>query len=123
MASDYQGKKCFHFGFKYALNGLMYAIKKERNVKIHLLATAVVFILGIWTKLSFIEWAVLSLTCGTVIGMEVMNTAVETALNYLEPNKRIAVGLAKDLAAGAVLVTAIFAIIIGCCIFLPHWIN
>ncbi|MFC4404183.1 diacylglycerol kinase family protein [Gracilibacillus xinjiangensis] len=123
MASDYRDKGRFYFGFKYAWNGLLYAIKSERNVKIHLIAMIIVFILGILTKLSSIEWAVLCLTCSAVISMEVLNTAVETALNYLEPNKKAAIGLAKDLAAGAVLVTAIFAVIIGCFIFLPHWID
>ncbi|KAB8128733.1 diacylglycerol kinase family protein [Gracilibacillus oryzae] len=123
MASDYQDKRRYYIGFKYAINGLLHAIRKERNVKIHIIATVLVIISGVWTKLSPIEWAILFLACGAVISMEVMNTAIETALNYLEPNRRQAIGIAKDLAAGAVLVTAIFAVIVGCCIFLPHWLN
>lgn len=122
MASDYRGKNRFHFGFRYAWKGLKVAILTERNVKIHLLAMIMVIIIGLITKLSSVEWAILFLTIGAVISMEIMNTALERALDYLEPKKHTAIGTAKDLAAAAVLVTAIIAIIIACLIFLPKWL-
>ncbi|MGP4042407.1 diacylglycerol kinase [Gracilibacillus sp. D59] len=119
MGSDYRGKNKLHFGLRYALNGLKVAIGTERNVAIHIIAAIIVFIAGIFYSISTIEWAILSLTVGAVISMEMMNTALERALDYLEPKHRSQVGIAKDMSAGAVLVTAIVAIIIAILIFVP----
>lgn len=119
MASDYRGKSKFHFGLRYALNGFKVAILTERNITIHIIAAIIVFISGILFSISMIEWAILTLTVGAVISMEMMNTALERALDHLEPRHHPQVGIAKDIAAGAVLVTAIVAIIIAILIFLP----
>ncbi|WP_163581192.1 diacylglycerol kinase family protein [Gracilibacillus saliphilus] len=119
MGSDYREKNKFHFGLRYALNGLKIAILSERNIVIHFIAATIVLIAGVLYSISVIEWAILFLTIGAVISMEMMNTALERALDYLEPEHRPQIGVAKDISAGAVLVTAIVAIIIACLIFAP----
>ncbi|WP_058307416.1 diacylglycerol kinase family protein [Gracilibacillus massiliensis] len=119
MASDYRGKNKLHFGLRYALNGLKEAILTERNIKIHFIAALVVCVFGLFLPLSNVEWAILSLAIGAVISMEMMNTALERALDHLEPRHQTAIGIAKDIAAGAVFITALIAIVIACLIFLP----
>lgn len=119
MASDYRGKNKLHFGFRYALSGLKVAILTERNIKIHFIAMTIVCIMGFIVGLTNLEWAILCLAIGAVISMEMMNTALERALDYVEPKHQPAVGIAKDISAGAVLVTAIIAMVIACLFFLP----
>ncbi|SFL81430.1 diacylglycerol kinase (ATP) [Gracilibacillus orientalis] len=119
MGSDYRGRNKFHFGLRYALKGLKVAILTERNINIHIIAAMIVFVAGLLYSISMIEWAILSLTVGAVISMEMMNTALERALDHLEPEHRPAIGVAKDMAAGAVLVTAIVAILVAILIFMP----
>ncbi|MFC4388496.1 diacylglycerol kinase family protein [Gracilibacillus marinus] len=122
MGSGYRDSSKKFIGFRYAFKGIVYAIKHERNMKIHLLATFIVLIVSIYTQITPIEWAVLLLTCALVLSLEIMNTAIEVALNYIEPSKQEAIGIAKDLAAGAVFIAAIFSITIACFIFIPYWI-
>lgn len=122
MASDYRGKSKLHFGLRYAINGLKIAIQTERNIKIHVCASITVIVSGFILKLSFMEWAILTLTMGAVISMEMMNTALEKALNHLEPSHQPLIGIAKDMAAGAVFVAAVVSIVIACLIFLPKFI-
>ncbi|MDX8045952.1 diacylglycerol kinase family protein [Gracilibacillus sp. S3-1-1] len=123
MASDYRGKNKLHFGLRYALNGIKLAVMSERNIKIHFIAALLVVILGVVLSVSPIEWAVLALTIGAVISMEMMNTALEKALDYVEPNHQPKIGIAKDMAAGAVLITAIIALFIATIIFVPKIIT
>ncbi|WP_163539600.1 diacylglycerol kinase family protein [Gracilibacillus sp. YIM 98692] len=112
----------FHIGLKYAIAGLIVALKTERNIKIHFCAACFVVILGILTEISTVEWAIIFLTIGSVISMELINTSLERALDYIEPNNQQAIGIAKDLAAAAVLISAIISVFVACCIFLPKWI-
>lgn len=120
MVSDYRGKNKFHFGLRNALNGLKVAILTERNIKIHVIAIVAVVIFGLYVNITNIEWAILSLTMGAVLSMEMMNTAIEKALDHLEPNHHPLIGMAKDMAAGAVFVTAIVSIAVACFIFLSR---
>ncbi|UOQ86040.1 diacylglycerol kinase family protein [Gracilibacillus salinarum] len=120
MASDYRGENKFHIGAKYAWNGLKIAVRTERNIKIHLVAGIAASMLGLMLSISVVEWILLILTISAVISMELMNTALERALNHLEPSHQPAIGIAKDLAAAAVFTTAIAAFLIGCIIFIPY---
>ncbi len=119
MTSDYRGKNKLHFGFRYALNGLKEAILTERNIKIHFIAAIIVCSVGFFLPISNVEWAILCLAIGAVISMEMMNTALERALDHLEPRHQPPIGIAKDMAAGAVFITALLAIVIACLVILP----
>lgn len=105
--------------FKYAIEGFISSFKTERNMKIHILAMILVIILGIYFKLNFIEWSLTIFAIVLVIGSELFNTAIETIVDMVSPEKNPKAKLAKDISAAAVLTFAIGAAIIGFLIFIP----
>ena len=106
--------------FSYALNGIAQLIKGEHNAWIHLLATIVVVFLGCYFSISTSGWALLVLAISMVWLAEGMNTAIEVLANAVSTEQNPLIGKAKDIAAGAVLLSAIGAAIIGCLVFYPH---
>lgn len=109
--------------FKYAGTGIFTSLKKEKNMKIHLMAVLVVIILGIVLKISALEWIACVILFAGVIGSEMFNTAIETVVDMVMPYKNDKAKIAKDVAAGGVLVWAIASIIIGGIIFIPKIIE
>lgn len=105
--------------FKYAFIGIITALKKEQNMKIHYLIMTLVIILGIIYHLSTFEWLICILCFGLVISMEMINTAIETTINLVTTKTEPLAKIAKDVSAGAVLVSAIISAIIGLIIFIP----
>jgi diacylglycerol kinase (ATP) len=105
--------------FKYAFAGLWYVLRTQRNARIHLSVTAVVVALGLWLGLSRIEWAIITITVGTVLAAEAFNTVAEAAVDLATTRYHPLAKIAKDVAAGAVLLTAIMAIIVGLLILGP----
>jgi diacylglycerol kinase len=105
--------------FAYALRGIRLAVGSEVNIKIHLTVALLVVLCGFVFEISMTEWLVVFLCFGLVLAMEIMNTAIETVVDLVSPNQHKLAGKAKDLAAGAVLIAAIFAAICGLIIFLP----
>ncbi len=108
-------KKLF-MSFVYAFKGIFRTIANERNLRIHI--TCVVYMVSIllltdWFTLSRTDWAVLMLACGSVIGGEIVNTAIENAVNLASKEYTEYGKIAKDAAAGAVLISAIFAVVVG----------
>ena len=109
--------------FKYAIEGIISSFKTERNMKIHVLAMIVVIALGLFFKLNKGEWCFIIIAIASVISAELFNTAIETVVDMVSPERNPKAKLAKDIAAGAVLVVAIGAAIIGFIIFGPPIIN
>ena len=109
--------------FKYACRGIKSAIKSERNMKIHVLATLIVIALGFFFKLTPLEWVACIFSIVIVIGSEMLNTAIETIVDIVSPNINPLAKKAKDIAAGAVLVLAIGALVVGLIIFIPKIVN
>lgn len=105
--------------FKYAIEGLVSSFKTERNMKIHIMAMIIVIALGIFMKLNKIEWCIITIAIVTVISAELFNTAIETVVDMVSPQKNPQAKLVKDIAAAAVLVLAIGAAVIGIIIFGP----
>ena len=105
--------------FRYAIEGFISSFKTERNMKIHILAMTIVIALGIFFKLNKIEWCIITIAIVMVISAEFFNTAIETVVDMVSPQKNLQAKLAKDIAAGAVLVFAIGSAIIGLIIFIP----
>ena len=105
--------------FKYAIEGFASSFKTERNMKIHILAMAVVVALGFYFNLNLIEWCFIVTVIALVIGAELFNTAIETIVDMVSPEKNSKAKLAKDISAAAVLAFAIGAAIIGAIIFIP----
>ena len=105
--------------FKYAFEGIFIGIKEEQNMKIHITIMILVIIFGIVLKISKIEWITCILLFGLVISMELINTAIENTVDLITKEKNEQAKIAKDVAAGAVLVSAIVSVIIGLIIFVP----
>ena len=109
--------------FKDALNGIVVPIRKERNLKIHIIIMMLVIIAGFILKISKTEWMICIILFSLVISAEIINTSIENAIDYTrsvtkDEDNELA-GLAKDASAGAVLVLAIASAIIGLIIFVP----
>ena len=109
--------------FKYAFKGIGSSIKSERNMKIHIFMMLLVIIVGILLNISMWEWIICFILFGLVISLEMVNTAIEIVVDIVCPTFEEHAGRAKDIAAGAVLVTAITAAIVGLFIFLPKIIG
>lgn len=102
--------------FVYAFTGIFRTIANERNLRIHI--TCVIYMMSIllftdWFTLSRTDWAVLVVCCGSVIAGEIVNTAIENAVNLASTEKTEYGKISKDAAAGAVLISAITAVIVG----------
>lgn len=105
--------------FKYAFNGLKILLLEEHNSRIHLIAAILALALGWFLKLSSTEWVLICLVIGAVFTAELFNSAIENLADFISPGKNEKIKKAKDLAAGAVLVSALAALIMACVIFLP----
>lgn len=105
--------------FKYAIAGIITSFKQEKNMKIHVLIMICVIIAGIILKIEKIEWIICIILFGIVISAELFNTAIEQAVDLAMPEKNEKAKIAKDVSAGAVLITAISAATVGLIIFVP----
>ncbi len=104
-------------GFSYAFKGISFCIKTETNMRIHIVAAIYVLILAQFYDLSKAEIASLCITIFLVFALEMLNTAVESLVDLVSPEENKLAGIAKDTAAGAVLVSAISSVIVGAVIF------
>lgn len=106
--------------FSCAIAGLIYCIKTEKNMKIHILATIIAVIVALVVKLNYTEWGLLILTIFMVLVAETVNTAVEKTVDLVTTEYHPLAKLAKNLAAGAVLLAAIGSLLMAVVIFGPH---
>ena len=111
-------KKRFE-SFKYAFSGLKLLLKIEHNSRIHLFVTICVVIAGFIFGISLVEWALIVFAIGLVFSMEIINSSIEKLADFVSPDKHETIKIVKDMAAAAVLVSAIAAAIIGLIIFIP----
>lgn len=109
--------------FKYAIEGIWTSFKTERNMKIHIFIMILVIIAGIILKINKSEWIICIILFAIVIGSELFNTSIETIVDMVMPEKNEKAKISKDVSAGAVLVVAIGAAIIGLVIFVPRILN
>ena len=109
--------------FVYALIGIKKAIKSEKNIKIDIVAAILVIIAAVVFKISIVEWIVCLALISGVLSAEMMNTAIEAAIDLYTREKKELAAKAKDVAAGAVLVKAIVSAIIAGIIFIPKIIS
>jgi diacylglycerol kinase len=105
--------------FKFAFHGLWSLLKNEHNSRIHLSAAIVAITMGIILKISTVEWSLLIIVTGLVFLTELLNTALETLADFVNPEWNESIRKVKDYAAAAVLISAIIAVIVGGLIFLP----
>ena len=112
-------KKRILNSFKYAIEGIKTALKTEKNLKIHIAIMILVIIAAIILKISIIEWIICIILFGFVVSLELVNTAIETTVDLITLEKNPKAKIAKDVSAGAVLISAITSAIIGLIIFIP----
>lgn len=109
------------FGFAYM--GIRSVIMNERNMKIHLGISLIVILTGLWLSLSMLEWLFIILAIGGMLSLEMINTALERAVDLVTDQYHPLAKNAKDIAAGAVLLYAIMSVIIGVIILVPKiWV-
>ena len=117
------GKKWKNKNFLEALinsiKGIGFTVKTELNIKIQLVFMCLVIIAGFVFKISLMEWGLLVLTIFVVLFAEMTNTAIENTVDLVTEEYNEKAKVAKDVASGAVLLTAIMSVIIGLIIFLP----
>lgn len=109
--------------FTHAFNGLKILIAEEHNASIHCFAAICVVVLGIVFNISIYEWIAVLFCIGFVIAMEIINASIENIADFISPEKHNAIKKIKDLAAAAVLVSALISLLIGMVIFIPKIID
>lgn len=105
--------------FNCAFNGIVHTLKTERNMRLHFVAAVVVLILSLYLKLEKLEILILLITIAFVIVSEMINTAIEATVDLITSEIHPMAAIAKNVAAGAVLVSSTIALIVGYLIFYP----
>lgn len=106
--------------FRCAICGLTDAWQSERNMRIHSAATVLAILAGLWLRLDKVEWLFLFSAIFLVITMEMLNTALERVVDLFTREYHPLARLAKNAAAGAALLAALYAMIVALLIFLPR---
>ena len=106
--------------FKYAISGLTYGFQTQRNFRIHVVVGTLAIVLALVLRLSLVEIAIIGLTVGAVLAMELLNTAIESVVDLtVKQHYHDLARIAKDCAAGAVLISALVALLVGGALLLP----
>ncbi len=108
--------------FRYALTGLKTLFREEHNARIHLVAALIVIALGFVLNVSLNEWISLIIVMSLVFICELINTSLEALADFVSPGKHPQIKKVKDLAAAAVLISALSALITGVIVFAPKFI-
>ena len=103
----------------FALRGAVVLIRTERSIKIQVVIALLVTAAGFYYEISTTEWILQTLAIALVLGIEGLNTAVEKIADYIQPQYDQKIGFIKDVAAGAVMLVALGAAIIGLIIYVP----
>lgn len=107
--------QAFSNRFKFALNGISHAFKSERSFRFQSIAAIAAVCFLAFLKASPAWWALFSIIIGAVLGAELFNTALECLMDHLHPEQHPAIKLAKDCAAGAVLIFSLISISVFIC--------
>lgn len=108
---------------QYALSGIVKAFKSEKHIQFHFIAAVTAIVLAGILRFSVLEWAIVILVISGMIALEMINTAIETVVDLIHPEWGPVAGKIKDIAAGACLIYACGAAIIGVMLYTPKLIN
>ena len=111
------GHKKFWHSFRFAAHGIASAFKSELNMKVHCGLAVIVLAAAAFFRLPPSSWVLLLLAITLVLSTELLNTAIEATVDLVSPDIHPLAKTAKDTAAGAVLLTAVFAVIVGIYVF------
>jgi len=112
--------KRFYKSFYYALQGVHFALKTDQNLVIHFLIACFIILFSLLLKVTPFEMGILGVTILVMISAEMVNTSIEKMVDLITKEHRTEAKIAKDVAAGMVLLTSVGAAIIGLLIFLPY---
>jgi diacylglycerol kinase len=105
--------------FRFAFAGIAHAFKTQRNFKVHCGVSVLVLGMGLALQIDLSEWAIIAIAAGLVFQAELVNTALEALVDKVSPERHPLAKVTKDCAAGAVLVTALAAVLVGLLVFGP----
>lgn len=108
------------FSLKAAVHGALHTTRTQPNVRIELAALLVVSVAAFYFQVSALEWGLLGLTIFLVLALECINTAIETVVDLVSPHYHPMAGLAKDVAAGAMIFVVIGSLCVAAAIFGPR---
>ncbi len=109
-----------HISFKNAISGVIWAFSTQPNFKIHITLSVLVLFLGVIFKITYVEMTILVLTITLGLGVEMVNTSIESMTDLITTEYSKEAKIAKDVAAGMMLVAAVGAVLVACLIFLPR---
>ena len=123
MKNDGSGIRSRIKSFGFAINGIKQLFQSEPNARLHLLAAILVITVGFFLNISTSDWLWISLAVALVFILELTNSAIEMLVDLVQPTYHPLAGKVKDMMAGAVLISAIFSVIVGLLIFTPHFLT
>jgi len=106
--------------FKYAFEGILFSVRHNRNLRIHIGAAILVVAASIFFRVNAFEMGILGIMILLVICLEMINSAIEEMVDFIIREHRQQAKIAKDVSAGMVLVASIGSVIVGILIFVPH---
>src|SRR5437764_8187172 len=109
----------FITGFRYAFRGLWYALRTQRNARVHVIIAILAVVAGIVLRISAVEFAMIFVAITGVFIAEIFNTVFELCVDLASPEYHPLAKVAKDMAAGAVLLSALLSVVIGLFVFVP----
>jgi diacylglycerol kinase len=109
--------KKFLKSFVYAFNGMCVAFKEELSLKLEGIFAIATVSVGFYFEISDVEWCIVLLTIGLVLSLEMLNSSIETLVDFVSLERHPMLGKVKDIAAGAVLLASIIAVIVGLVVF------
>jgi diacylglycerol kinase len=115
--------KYFFRSFVYAVHGIWFGVTDQLNLKVQIGVALVVIGAGFYCSITPMEWCVILLCIGLVLGLEMMNSAIESLVDLVTLERSPLAGKIKDIAAGAVLLVSIISVIIGVIVFRKYLDN
>ncbi|WP_206052156.1 diacylglycerol kinase [Nonlabens xiamenensis] len=110
-------------GCGYAFKGAIMLLRTEPSIQVQAILAVIMTIAGWLFHITPIEWMIQIICIGLIMSLEGMNTAIEAIADFIHPDFHVKIGRIKDLAAGAVFITAITSIVVGCFIYIPYLIE
>lgn len=110
----------FIAGFGYAFQGLWYALRTQRNARVHIAVAILAILVSIFLRISSVEFAMIFVAITGVFVAEMFNTVIEICVDLASPTYHPLAKIAKDVAAGAVLLNAMLSVVIGLFVLGPH---
>lgn len=114
------GRAAFLRSFVYAWSGIVYTVRTQRNMRVHIALAVLAIALGIWLRIAPVEFAMIFVAITGVVVSEMINTVAEACVDLATQEFHPLARVAKDVAAGAVLLSAMLAVVIACFVYIPH---